>query len=120
MLVSCRCKILIFMLTSHCTPHLEILNLCGGGRTNSFIFITIFYLTSVFGHRDNPAYLNKYPRVVVISYTMLKHLRKSMLDHEWALLIVDESHHLRCSRKSTESAEVNTSSAYFICVDYIR
>ncbi|KAK8306222.1 hypothetical protein V6Z12_D03G113400 [Gossypium hirsutum] len=62
----------------------------------------------VFGHRDNPAYLDKYPRVVVISYTMLKHLRKSMLEHEWALLIVDESHHLRCSRKSTESAEIQT------------
>ncbi|KAG8496693.1 hypothetical protein CXB51_007940 [Gossypium anomalum] len=62
----------------------------------------------VFGHRDNPAYLNKYPRVVVISYTMLKHLRKSMLEHEWALIIVDESHHLRCSRKSTESAEIQT------------
>ncbi|TYI35645.1 hypothetical protein ES332_A03G090200v1 [Gossypium tomentosum] len=62
----------------------------------------------VFGHRDNPAYLNKYPRVVVISYTMLKHLRKSMLEHEWAVIIVDESHHLRCSRKSTESAEIQT------------
>ncbi|XVF11849.1 hypothetical protein REPUB_Repub08aG0062600 [Reevesia pubescens] len=62
----------------------------------------------VFGHRDNPAYLTKYPRVVVISYTMLKHLWKSMLDREWALLIVDESHHLRCSQKASESGEMQT------------
>ncbi|EOY21978.1 SNF2 domain-containing protein / helicase domain-containing protein / HNH endonuclease domain-containing protein, putative isoform 1 [Theobroma cacao] len=62
----------------------------------------------VFGHRDNPAYLKKCPRVVVISYTMLKHLRKSMLEQEWALLIVDESHHLRCSQKASESGEIQT------------
>ncbi|KAK8474383.1 hypothetical protein V6N12_033671, partial [Hibiscus sabdariffa] len=62
----------------------------------------------VFGHLDNPAYLSKCPRVVVISYTMLHHLRKTMLEHEWALLIVDESHHLRCSRKASESGEIQT------------
>ncbi|KAE8731957.1 hypothetical protein F3Y22_tig00002338pilonHSYRG00223 [Hibiscus syriacus] len=62
----------------------------------------------VFGHRDNPAYLSKCPRVVVISFTMLQHLRKTMFEHEWALLIVDESHHLRCSRKASESGEIQT------------
>ncbi|GAV68280.1 SNF2_N domain-containing protein/Helicase_C domain-containing protein/HNH domain-containing protein [Cephalotus follicularis] len=60
----------------------------------------------VFGHKDNPAYLPRFPRVVVISYTMLHHLRKTMLKQEWALLIVDESHHLRCSKKKSEPEEI--------------
>ncbi|WCJ35882.1 SWI/SNF-related matrix-associated actin-dependent regulator of chromatin subfamily A-like protein 1 [Euphorbia peplus] len=60
----------------------------------------------VFGHLDNPTYLTKWPRVVVISYKMFHHLRKSMLEREWALLIVDESHHLRCSKKMSEPNEV--------------
>ncbi|OMO51229.1 SNF2-related protein [Corchorus capsularis] len=62
----------------------------------------------VFGHRDNPAYLKKSPKVVVISFTMLNRLRKIMLEQEWALLVVDESHHLRCSRKASESGEIQT------------
>ncbi|RDY04796.1 DNA annealing helicase and endonuclease ZRANB3, partial [Mucuna pruriens] len=53
----------------------------------------------VFGHQDNPVYLTRSPRVVVISYTMLHRLRKSMLERQWALLIVDESHHVRCTKK---------------------
>ncbi|KAL4633575.1 hypothetical protein ACB092_04G132100 [Castanea dentata] len=60
----------------------------------------------VFGHRDNPAHLKRCPRVVVISYKMLHHLRKSMLDREWALLIIDESHHVRCSKKASEPEEI--------------
>ncbi|XP_028753666.1 DNA annealing helicase and endonuclease ZRANB3 isoform X2 [Neltuma alba] len=60
----------------------------------------------VFGHRDNPAYLTRCPRIVVISYTMLHRLRKSMLGREWALLIVDESHHVRCTRKTSEPGEI--------------
>ncbi|XP_065878162.1 uncharacterized protein [Euphorbia lathyris] len=60
----------------------------------------------VFGHLNNPAYLTKCPRVVVISYKMFHHLHKSMLEREWALLIVDESHHLRCSKKKSEPNEV--------------
>ncbi|KAJ6761440.1 DNA ANNEALING HELICASE AND ENDONUCLEASE ZRANB3 FAMILY MEMBER [Salix koriyanagi] len=48
----------------------------------------------VFGHRNNPVHLTRCPKVVVISYTMLHHLRKAMLEQEWALLIVDESHHV--------------------------
>nr|XP_007157652.1 hypothetical protein PHAVU_002G087300g [Phaseolus vulgaris]ESW29646.1 hypothetical protein PHAVU_002G087300g [Phaseolus vulgaris] len=59
----------------------------------------------VFGHQDNPIYLTRSPRVVVISYTMLHRLRKNMLELEWALLIVDESHHVRCTKK-TEPGEI--------------
>ncbi|CAA7026960.1 unnamed protein product [Microthlaspi erraticum] len=62
----------------------------------------------VFGHQNNPAYLPKWPKVVVISYKMLQHLRKTMLEREWALLIVDESHHLRCSQKKSETPELKT------------
>ncbi|WVZ21261.1 hypothetical protein V8G54_008583 [Vigna mungo] len=58
----------------------------------------------VFGHQDNPIYLTRKPRVVVISYTMLHRLRKNMLELQWALLVVDESHHVRCTKK-TEPGE---------------
>ncbi|XP_057443109.1 uncharacterized protein LOC130734619 isoform X2 [Lotus japonicus] len=60
----------------------------------------------VFGHQDNPVHLKRCPRVVVISYTMLHRLRKSMLEREWALLIVDESHHVRCTQKASEPEEI--------------
>ncbi|XP_044484678.1 DNA annealing helicase and endonuclease ZRANB3 isoform X2 [Mangifera indica] len=60
----------------------------------------------VFGHENNPAHLTRFPRVVVISYKMLHHLRKSMTAREWALLIVDESHHIRCSKRTSEPEEV--------------
>lgn len=64
-------------------------------------------VTPVFGHENNPANLKRWPRVVVISYTMLHRLHKSMLEREWALLVVDESHHVRCTKKSSEPREVN-------------
>ncbi|KAG8388752.1 hypothetical protein BUALT_Bualt02G0158000 [Buddleja alternifolia] len=60
----------------------------------------------VFGHQDNPARLAKRPRVVVISYTMLRRLQSSMLEQEWVTLIVDESHHLHCNKKSSEKDEL--------------
>ncbi|KAM1081096.1 hypothetical protein EV1_015507 [Malus domestica] len=60
----------------------------------------------VFGHENNPANLKRWPRVVVISYTMLHRLHKSMLEREWALLVVDESHHVRCTKKSSEPREI--------------
>ncbi|PHT47685.1 hypothetical protein CQW23_11893 [Capsicum baccatum] len=60
----------------------------------------------VFGHQDNPARLPKCPRVVVTSYTMLRRLRKSMLEQEWATLVVDESHNLRCTKKTSENEEI--------------
>ncbi|OMO52998.1 SNF2-related protein [Corchorus olitorius] len=66
------------------------------------------FRNEVFGHRDNPANLKKSPKVVVISFTMLNRLRKIMLEQEWAVLVVDESHHLRCSRKASESGEIKT------------
>ncbi|KAI3463878.1 hypothetical protein Pfo_020541 [Paulownia fortunei] len=60
----------------------------------------------VFGHQDNPARLATLPRVVVISYTMLRRLQSSMLEQEWVTLIVDESHHLHCNKKSSEKDEL--------------
>ncbi|KAJ6888504.1 hypothetical protein NC652_029548 [Populus alba x Populus x berolinensis] len=60
----------------------------------------------VFGHRNNPMHLTRCPKVVVISYTMLHHLRKTMLEQEWALMIVDESHHVRCSKNKSEANEI--------------
>ncbi|KAL0335549.1 UNVERIFIED_CONTAM: DNA annealing helicase and endonuclease ZRANB3 [Sesamum radiatum] len=60
----------------------------------------------VFGHQDNPARLAKRPRVVVISYTMLRRLQSSMLEQEWVTLIIDESHHLHCNKKSSEKDEL--------------
>ncbi|KAK9090799.1 hypothetical protein Sjap_023976 [Stephania japonica] len=60
----------------------------------------------VFGHQDNPARLTRSPKVVVISYKMLHHLQKSMLALEWAVLIIDESHHVRCSKKMAEPEEI--------------
>uniref|UniRef100_A0A7N0TNK9 DNA annealing helicase and endonuclease ZRANB3 n=1 Tax=Kalanchoe fedtschenkoi TaxID=63787 RepID=A0A7N0TNK9_KALFE len=62
----------------------------------------------VFGHHNNPACLTRRPKVVVISYKMLHHLHKSMLEQEWAVLIVDESHHLRCSKKKNEPKEIRS------------
>ncbi|GER51811.1 SNF2 and helicase domain-containing protein [Striga asiatica] len=59
----------------------------------------------VFGHQDNPARLPKLPKIVVISYTMLRRLRSSMLEQKWATLIVDESHHLHCNKKAVEKDE---------------
>lgn len=59
----------------------------------------------VFSQQNNPANLARCPRIVVTSYTMLGHLRKSMLEQDWALLIIDESHHVRCSKKPKETNE---------------
>ncbi|KAJ8643977.1 hypothetical protein MRB53_005725 [Persea americana] len=59
----------------------------------------------VFGHQNNLKYLTRSPKVVVISYTMLHRLRKSMLEQEWALMIVDECHNIRCTKKMMESEE---------------
>ncbi|PIA39461.1 hypothetical protein AQUCO_02600129v1 [Aquilegia coerulea] len=37
---------------------------------------------------------------------MLHRLRNSMLSQEWALLIIDESHHVRCTKKASEPEEL--------------
>ncbi|KAL9227343.1 hypothetical protein vseg_003040 [Gypsophila vaccaria] len=60
----------------------------------------------VFGHLNNPVHLKRRPKIVVISYTMLHRLRDSILQLEWGVLIVDESHHIRCSKKKSESREI--------------
>lgn len=70
--------------------------------------VMLLELFSVFGHQNNPAHLTRCPRVVVISYTMLHRLRKSMLEREWPLLIVDESHHLQCTKKKSEPQKVKS------------
>ncbi|KAK7852707.1 dna annealing helicase and endonuclease zranb3 [Quercus suber] len=82
------------------------LPLCSTSDIHLVTSAYMFLLTPVFGHRDNPAHLKRCPRVVVISYKMLHHLRKSMLDREWAFLIIDESHHVRCSKKASEPEEI--------------
>ncbi|KAI3976769.1 hypothetical protein MKX01_008627 [Papaver californicum] len=59
----------------------------------------------VFGHQDNPVRLQRFPKVVVISFRTLNILWKSILEQEWSLLIVDESHHLWSSKKTPEPYE---------------
>ncbi|MCO5601803.1 hypothetical protein L7F22_055928 [Adiantum nelumboides] len=59
----------------------------------------------VFGHKTRIPDGAKTPRVVVISYTMLRRLKKHMMARKWALLIVDESHNLRCTRSKVECEE---------------
>lgn len=61
----------------------------------------------VFGHENNPINLARTPKVVVISYKMLSNLKKSILQQQWAVMIVDESHHVRCTKRvSSEAGEV--------------
>ncbi|CAL9198400.1 unnamed protein product [Musa hybrid cultivar] len=62
----------------------------------------------VFGHRDNLDYLERHPKVVVVSYTMLNRLQKTMLERNWSLMIVDESHNVRCTKKQMESEETKS------------
>ncbi|CAI9284011.1 unnamed protein product [Lactuca saligna] len=60
----------------------------------------------VFGHENNPINLARTPKVVVISYKMLSNLKKSILQQQWAVMIVDESHHVRCTKRvSSEAGE---------------
>lgn len=47
-------------------------------------------------------------QVVVISYTMLKRLKKTFLAQKWGVLIVDESHNLRTTKNKTETDEKET------------
>uniref|UniRef100_A0A453B5Z7 Helicase ATP-binding domain-containing protein n=1 Tax=Aegilops tauschii subsp. strangulata TaxID=200361 RepID=A0A453B5Z7_AEGTS len=59
----------------------------------------------VFGRRDSLEYLDFCPKVVVISYTMLSILRKSMINRRWALMIIDESHNIRCTKMKEENTQ---------------
>ncbi|WOK92311.1 DNA annealing helicase and endonuclease ZRANB3 isoform X2 [Canna indica] len=62
----------------------------------------------VFGHQDSLDYLERHPKVVVISYKMLSRLRKTMSERNWSLMIVDESHNVRCTKKHIESEETKS------------
>ncbi|CAN6205974.1 unnamed protein product [Urochloa humidicola] len=53
----------------------------------------------VFGRQDSLEHLGATPRAVIISYQMLSRLRESMANRTWALMIVDESHNIRCTKK---------------------
>ncbi|KAF0907158.1 hypothetical protein E2562_015680 [Oryza meyeriana var. granulata] len=59
----------------------------------------------VFGHQDSLERLGACPKAVVISYQMLSRLRKSMMNRRWALMIIDESHNIRCTKKKHEKNE---------------
>ncbi|CAD6340652.1 unnamed protein product [Miscanthus lutarioriparius] len=59
----------------------------------------------VFGHQDSLEHLNATPRAVITSYQMLSRLRESMVNRTWALMIVDESHNIRCTTKREEKYE---------------
>ncbi|KAG0605049.1 hypothetical protein M758_9G027500 [Ceratodon purpureus] len=59
----------------------------------------------VFGQKNDLAENMELPRVVVISYHMLTRLRESILSRKWGMVIVDEAHNLRCTRKKVECDE---------------
>lgn len=61
----------------------------------------------MFGHKDDPQHLKSHPKIVVISYTMLNRLQHSIRKLKWAIMIIDEAHHIRCSKKKMEPKEVN-------------
>ncbi|KAJ7564591.1 hypothetical protein O6H91_02G024600 [Diphasiastrum complanatum] len=61
----------------------------------------------VFGRR-NDLLDSTPPKVVIISYTMLNRLRGSMLAKNWEVVIVDESHNLRSSKRIQESEEIRS------------
>lgn len=96
--ISFICTLLMFMCKVSIVFSLQLSNL----------------LFPVFGHLDNPCNLSRFPKVVVISYTMLHRLRRSILQQKWSLLIVDESHHVRCSKKSSEPEEVKVHTVFRI------
>ncbi|XP_048500280.1 uncharacterized protein LOC104893980 isoform X3 [Beta vulgaris subsp. vulgaris] len=60
----------------------------------------------VFGHKDDPQHLKSHPKIVVISYTMLNRLQHSIRKLKWAIMIIDEAHHIRCSKKKMEPKEI--------------
>lgn len=62
----------------------------------------------MFGYKDDPVHLKSRPKIVVISYTMLNRLRASIRNWKWGIMIIDESHHIRCSKKKSEPREITT------------
>ena len=69
------------------------------------LYLLLFFLFAVFGRQDSLEYLSATPRAVIISYQMLSRLRESMANRTWALMIVDESHNIRCT-ETEEKYEV--------------
>ena len=63
-------------------------------------------VAAVLGRKNNLTENMELPKVVVISFHMLARLRESMLSREWGMVIVDEAHNLRCTRKKMECDEV--------------
>ncbi|KAK3125590.1 hypothetical protein QOZ80_7BG0607030 [Eleusine coracana subsp. coracana] len=52
----------------------------------------------VFGHQDRLEKLGATPKAVIISYNMLTRLQESMVKRSWAVMIIDESHNIRCTK----------------------
>lgn len=63
-------------------------------------------VAAVFGRKNKLTDNMELPKVVVISFYMLARLRESMLSRKWGMVIVDEAHNLRCTRKKVECDEV--------------
>eukprot|EP00850_Spirogloea_muscicola_P005681 SM000026S08930 [mRNA] locus=s26:539501:546330:- [translate_table: standard] len=62
----------------------------------------------VFGRRDDvDGKEGRLPKVVVTSYTMLPRIRASLSCIQWGMVIVDESHNMRTSKKLYECEEVS-------------
>ncbi|GAQ80644.1 SNF2 domain containing protein [Klebsormidium nitens] len=55
-----------------------------------------------------PIFGSKLRKVVVISYTMLRRLKRTFAAHKWGVLIVDESHNLRTTKNLKETEEKET------------
>jgi hypothetical protein len=82
-------------------------------------------VVAVFGRKNNLTESMELPKVVVISFHMLARLRESMLSRKWGMVIVDEAHNLRCTRKKVECDEVclvsiHTLKACIVVVDWNR
>ena len=96
-----------------------MLTICTIKTINKHIYLIIFNFTlehfpSVFGRKDNPVHLKRRPKIVVISYTMLSRLKESIMQLRWEIVIIDESHHIRCSKKKLEPREVNHFSDFYL------
>jgi len=73
----------------------------------------------VFGRQDSLDYLDACPKVVIISYKMLSHLRRSMSTRRWALMIIDESHNIRCTKMKQENNQTNAILELALSINHI-
>jgi SNF2 family DNA or RNA helicase len=100
-----------FILVWYIKPIIKLLN----KNLLSFLDLIYNFVFPVFGHQNSLDYLEHSPKVVIISYRMLSRLKKSMIDKNWALMIIDESHNIRCTKKKTEKDEVQTGFLFVAC-----